>query len=137
MALKDAIQDIILELREISDLRKVPDEPPENSNQFPFVIVYPGLGDYKTGPPGLVTGLHNIRMELHVVRRDLPRDFEKVMNLIDEIPEKLYTTLKDGGFSNLETFGNIEYEFSPLSYGGVDTLGVIYIITGVKVQTIL
>jgi len=137
MALKDAIQDIILELREISDLRKVPDEPPEQSNQFPFVTVFPEYGNYHTGPPGLVTGIHDIRMELHVVRRDLPRDYEKVINLIDEIPEKLYTTLKDSGFSNLETFGDITYEFSALNYGGVDTLGVIYRITGVKVQTIL
>lgn len=137
MALKDAISDIIGEIREISDIRKVPDEPPENNNQFPFVVVFPGLGNYNSGPPGVVTGLHNIRIELHVMRRDLPRDYEKVMDIFDQIPDKLYTTLKDSGFSNLQTFGNIEYVFDVLNYGGVETLGVVYTITGVKIQTIL
>lgn len=137
MALKDAVQDIVDELKKLDDIRRVPDNPPESNNQFPFAIVYPIRGLYMTGPPGVMKGLHNINIELHVARRDLPRDFDIVMDLFDQIPDQLLTTLKDSGFSNLETFGNIEYEFGPLSYAGVDTIGVTYLITGVKIQTIL
>ena len=137
MSIKTAVQEVVDELRNISDLRRVPDEPPENNNQFPFVIVYPRVGYYMGGPPGLMTGLHGITIELHIARRDLPRDFSEVMDLFDKIPDELYTSLKDAEFSAIATFGNIEYEFGPLSYGGVDTLGVTYTMTEVKIQTIL
>jgi hypothetical protein len=57
------------------------------------------------------------------------------MNVIDEIPYQMMKRLNDGKWSNLATFGEIEYTFGPLSWAGVDTLGVTYTITNVKVET--
>ena len=135
MALKDAAQEIVDELRKISDLRRVPDEPPESNSQFPFAVVYPLRGSYQGGPPGLMKGLHGIVIELHVARKDLPRDYSTVIDLIDQIPEQLLSGLKNARFDELDTFGLIEYEFGPLNYAGVDTLGVAYIMQNVKIQT--
>ena len=135
MALKDAIDEIIDELQTISGIRRVPDEPPEDNTSFPFAVVYPTNGVYHFGPPPLMRALHSINIELHVARKDLPRDYLKVMDLIDTIPKELWDLLRTSGFSNLDTFGDITYTFGPLSWGAVDTLGVTYTMTEVKIQT--
>ena len=135
MALKDAIGDIVDELQTIPGIRRVPDEPPEDNDQFPFAVVYPLTGLYTQGPAQLMKGLHSVNIELHVARKDLPRDYAKVMDLIDTIPWELMKLLNDGGYTNLATIGQIEYTFGPLSWAGVDTLGVTYTITNVKVET--
>ena len=135
MALKDAVAEIIDELQTISGIRRVPDEPPENNDQFPFAVVYPLTGLYTQGPAQLMKGLHSVNIELHVARKDLPRDYATVMDLIDTIPWELMKLLNDGGYSNLATIGQIEYTFGPLEWSGVQTLGVTYTIQNVKVET--
>jgi hypothetical protein len=135
MALKDAIAEIVDELQTISDIRRVPDEPPENNDQFPFAVVYPTSGSYAQLMTVEMRALHNVNIELHVSRKDLPRDFALVMKLIDTIPLELMKLHKDGGFSNLDTFGDIAYIFGPLNWAGVDTLGVTYTITDLKIKT--
>ena len=136
MAYLDAIGDIIDELQTIGGIKRVPDQPPEKTSDFPFAVVIPGGSSYVAQPARVMTGLHNINIELHVGRKDLPRDYSAIMNVIDTIPYELMKLRQDGGFSNLETFGNIES--SPLqymSYGGVETIGIVYTLTNVKVMT--
>jgi hypothetical protein len=136
MALKEAVAEIVDELQTISGIRRVPDEPPENNDQFPFAVVYPLTGLYTQGPAQLMKGLHSVNIELHVVRKaDLAREFGQIMDLFDTIPYELMKLLNDGGYSELDTIGQIEYTFGPLSWSGVETLGVTYTITNVKVQT--
>ena len=135
MALKDALAEIIDKLQEISDIRRVPDAPPANNEQFPFAVVYPLTGTYEQQMTQLMKGLHNVNIELHVSLKDAPRNYAQVMNLIDQIPNKLMKAHSDGEFENLDTFGIIEYAFGPTEWAKVQTLGVIYTITGVKVQT--
>lgn len=135
MALKDAIAEIIDELQTISGIRRVPDAPPENNEQFPFAVVYPLNGTYQQEMTHFLKGLHSINIELHVARRDLPRDYAQVMELIDTIPYELTKKLKDGGYSNLATLGVIEYVFGPLEWAGVMTLGVTYTVNNVKIET--
>jgi len=82
--------------------------------------------------------LHNVNIELHVVRKtDLAREFNQVMNLLDTIPWELMKKLNDAEYDNLATIGHIEYTFGPLQWAGVDTIGVTYTITGVKVETVI
>ena len=136
MALKDAINDIVIELQTIEGIRRVPDEPPENNKQFPFAVVYPLTGLYTQGPAQLMKGLHNVNIELHVVRKaDLAREFNQVMDLIDTIPWELMKKLNDAEYDNLATIGQIEYTFGPLEWAEVPTIGVTFTITDVKVET--
>lgn len=134
-ALDDAIDEIIDELQTISGIRRVPDEPPEDNKAFPFAVVYPSTGLYEQIMTLEMRALHSINIELHIARQDLPRDYDKVMALIDVIPYELMKKLKDGNFTALDTFGTINYLFGPLSWGGVDTLGVTYTMKNVKVKT--
>jgi len=132
--LKDAIDEILDEIRTIKEIRRVPEQPPENNDVFPFVVGYPSSGVY-TGRPNYMRGLHNIAIELHVARKDLPRDYSKVMDLIDEIPYQLQKLQVDSGYSTVITFGEIEYTFGVLEWAGIETLGVTYIINTTKLET--
>jgi hypothetical protein len=140
MELKEALAEFISELQDIAGLRRVPTEPPESNDQFPFLVLYPITGRYRTGPPGLMVGLHDVNAELHIVRKDdLAREFAQVMNLIDEIPKKLYQGILDSSKFTDFTFGGsdeegIAYTFGPLSWAGVDTIGVTFTINSVKVS---
>jgi len=132
--LKDALAEIIDELQTMSGIRRVPDEPPENIDQFPFAIVYPLTGVYTVGPSTLMKGLHSINIELHVARKDLPRDYSTVIDLIDEIPYQINKLRKDGKLTAMSTFGDFTFTFGPLSWANVETLGVTYTLTEVKVE---
>ena len=140
MELKEPLAEFITELAGINDVRRVPTEPPENNDQFPFVVVYALTGKYRTGPPELMVGLHSVNVELHIVRKaDLAREYAQVMNLIDEIPKKLYQGILDSSKFKGFTFGGgkeegIDYTFGPLSWAGVDTIGVTFTINKVKVS---
>ena len=133
--LRDACIEIVEEIQTISGIRSAPEVPPESTDLFPFVVTYPGAGNYHQGPFKVMTALHNITVELHVEKKDLPRNFGTVMDLIDVIPYELMKLHNASGFSTISTFGDIEYSFGALSWGDVETIGVRYTITDVKVQT--
>ena len=129
------IAELVTQLtNDVTGLRRVPDAPPETIDQFPFAVVYPSNGTYNTHTPEDMIGLHNINVEVHVSRKDLPRDFTSLLDLQDDIPSSLLSGLKDGDYSQLTTFGEISYTFGPLEWAGVPTLGVTYTISGVKVK---
>jgi hypothetical protein len=137
MALKDAVAEIVDELQTISGIRRVPENPPESNEQFPFAVVYPLTGMYVGGATGVMKGLHSINIELHVARKDLPRDFSQVMGLIDTIPLELMRLRNAGSLTNIAAFGPIDYTFGPLSWAGNETLGVTYTIGEVKLETVI
>ena len=128
----DAILEIVRELRNVRDLRRVPDAPPENNDQFPFAVVYPASGRFQKESAGWMIGLHNINIELHVVRKDLPRDFTNLITLYDIIPNQLESGLENSRFSAISTWENIVYVFGALNWAGVDTLGVTFTMNNVK-----
>jgi hypothetical protein len=134
--LKNTVAEIIDELQTIPGIRYAPDELVENNNdQFPFAVVYPLSGYFNTFTTSAqMKGMHSINIELHVARKDLPRDFATVMDLIDEIPYQLMKLRHDSGLTHMATFGNIEYSFGPMEWAGVNTIGVTYTITEVKVE---
>lgn len=130
----DVVQEIVDQLRDkVPGLRRIPDAPPESNDQFPFAVVYPVSGSYSGHTPEDMVGLHDINIELHVTRKDLPRDFANLIDLQDDIPSALLVGIKDSDYSNLITFGDITYIFGALEWAGVQTLGVTYTVSGVKV----
>ncbi len=117
--LKDAIASVLNELKTIPGIRRVPDEPPANNEQFPFAVGYPSSGRYTQGPATMMKGLHDVNIELHVALVDMPRDYSELMDLIDEIPYQLMKLRKDGLLTNMATFGDITYTFGPMEWAKV------------------
>ena len=58
--IKDAVQEMVDELKNVSGLRRVPDAPPENNSQFPFATLIPVSGTLVMNSYGWMTGLHNV-----------------------------------------------------------------------------
>ena len=138
MAYKDAVLEVLKEIRTIKGIRRVPDEPPEFNDQFPFASARPGPSIYKVGPAGLMTALHSIIVELYVARVDLERDYNQIMGMIELIPFELHKLNHDRGFTHLQTFGEIhQTELIPMEWAAVKIFGVEYTITEVKIQTSL
>lgn len=131
---KDAIQEIIDELKNLDGIRRIPDAPPENNNQFPFVVVYPISGSFTKPSSGWLIGLHDINIELHIKRKDLPRDFDEAMDLFQDLPKQLMSGQENGRFSNGFTWQAITYLFGPLEWAGVETIGFTFTLNGAKVQ---
>lgn len=136
--LDDAISEIQADIRAITGIRAAPDYAPEQMNVFPFSVVYPGSGEFISDVPGVMRGLHSITIELHIGRKDLPRDIQSAMPYVQSIPNKLLkaiaTTAGDRFGSTIDTFSRITYEFGPLDWGATQTIGWRFHIEGVKIK---
>lgn len=123
----DAITNILSGLEGIKGL---PDDPPEQMNQFPFGVVYAGNGEWNLGAPTTVWGTHNIIVELHVARKDLPRDVSRAMVYADSIPKAIIAAHAYDRIDNTVVMLNkIAYEFRALGWGDAETLGFRFTVT--------
>jgi hypothetical protein len=92
-----------------------------------------GSGSYDYGPSGVMKGLHNIILELHVARKNLPKDVESAMQYSDSIPKAIMTYPTLSG--TVSTIGRITYTFGGMQYGDQMTVGFRFTLEGVKLQT--
>lgn len=135
MALDDAITELLQRCDDnIKELKRVPTEPPETTEDFPFLVGYPGPGVYLSGPPGVLKGLHGVIFELHIKRRDLAESYEDVIALVDRIPWEIYDGLPYTYLSTLTDTGIESSGVIPMSWGDVPTLGVRYTVN-IKVES--
>lgn len=132
--LQDAVYEIAASMREVSGVKNAPNEPPENTENFPFVAVFPGTGLIRAEGHGDKTGLHNIDIELHVKRKDLPIDIRIATPFINSIANQILSDRQNGNYSHINTFGDITYEFSPLMWGATKTLGYRITVNDVKLR---
>ena len=135
--LNDAIIQVVRYARTLPGVREAPDYPPESLNSYPFVLGFAGGGVWRFGPAGDKKGLHSITLELHVARKDLPKDVEKSMGFSDSIPNLLMSKLiNDNKWNNtIDTFDQISYTFGPLGWGNEPTLGFRFKIENIKMQS--
>ena len=123
-------------IRSLSGIKVAPTEPPEDmSNVWPFVVGYPQAGSFLEVPNGVRRGLHDIVIELHVSRNDLPTAYDLAIPYVDSIPNLLMSNAQDGWDGAISTFGEITYEFGALDWGDIKTMGVRFIVHDVKIQT--
>lgn len=125
--LDDAIEAVLLLASQIDGLRQVAN-PKERYNVDPFAIAFPGDGTLEIGSSGMVKGLPHIILEIHKVRKDLPRDLEKVIPFFERFKALLAVdanrTLPDtAGNATVDTIVNVDFTFGPLGFADVQTLG--------------
>jgi len=127
-----AVQDLVLS---ISGIASAPDFPPESPNVFPFVVCYPSSGNFGGFPTGTMTGLHNVIVELHINRKNMPLDMEKLQTYIEAIPKKLLGSPTLSG--TVQTYNGINYSINAVTWANVETVAVIYTINNLKIQETL
>ena len=133
MSLQTAIADVQGTIGAITGIRAAPDYPPEDSTVYPFVVAYAGAGEFRTGEPaGALKYLGSIIVDLHVARKDLPRDAEKAMTYHTSIPNDILEDKTLGGTA--DTCGPVSCSgLIAMSYGGQETLGLRFTIENVKI----
>jgi len=120
--LSNAIAQVQSLVRGLAGVRDAPDYPPEKASAFPFAVAYPGTGRWVGGAPaGEKRGLHTIIVELHVARKDLPRDVEGAMGYVESIPNAILNAPTLSG--TVDTVNEIRYTFGALNYGDLQTIG--------------
>lgn len=111
------------QMKEVEGIRAAPKRPPDKISLYPFTTCFPGTGDILIGnPAGNRRDIHTLILEVHVARKDLPADINRVLPLVDRIGDKLKDDPTLGG--NVETIvGSITYVFGPLGWFGQETIG--------------
>lgn len=133
-----AIQKIV---RGIEGIREAPDTPPETITKYPYAVCYPRQGTYKLGAPPTLKGMHSIWLEIHMARKDMPRDIERTMKYIRIIPDAIFDAYRDSesdlkaAIGPMGTITEIEYNYGVLSWLGTDTVGIRFYLNDIKIQT--
>lgn len=151
MALAGVITAIQDDLRADAGLAgvRIPDEPVDQINQ-PILMVYPGTGFWRLGTASRGAahankparwGLHTIRLDLLLTRKDLPFDVQRVQAFEDVIPHALLAgftrdrfgdTVVGLGEASARARGSVQasrplsYEFTEFEWGGMTLIGYRY-----------
>lgn len=116
----------------LDGIRAAPVEPVEQMNAFPFAVSYPAR---LVGATQLTANtrrfIYEIRTEIHVARKDLPRDVRTVGPYADSFPAAVWddSQLNDA----VDTVLSITGDLSGSEWGGQETLAWIFTTT-VKVD---
>ena len=86
---------------------------------------------------GLAEGLHSLVVEIHVARKDLPRDVETALPFGELLAAAVFDDPTLGGtVDTVRADEGITYTFGALAWGGQATIGW-RITVPVKIQTVL
>ena len=133
MSIQDAIEWTQTQVAAISGIKRAPFYAPENINEYPFVVAYMGGGVIEFDVALATAGRHAIILEFHVARKDLPNDIQNAAPYVESIPAAIMTDPTMGG--TVELFENITYEFAPMRWDAVDTIGFRFTINGIKIRS--
>lgn len=131
--LSAVIAQVATKLAAVSGIRKAPANPEEQMNVFPFAVVYPGDGESTFGVPGERLSLDSIVIEVHIARKDLPRDVATSLPFADSVPNALMSDMITTQWAGtIDTFESIGWTFTSLGWGGIETLGFRFTVNGIK-----
>jgi len=131
--LSAVIAQVATTLAGVSGIRKAPVNPEEQMNVFPFAVVYPLEGVSTFGTPGERLALDSIVIEVHVARKDLPRDVATSLPFADSVPAALMSDMTATQWAGtIDTYEAINWTFTALGWGGIETLGFRFTISGIK-----
>jgi hypothetical protein len=121
----------------IAGMRQAPAAPTEQG-QFPFAVSYvSGLNSSTQRSHGSQTNLYEITTEIHVARKDLPRDYASISAFAVLFPSALWGDLNSNSRAlggHVSTINDLSGSLQPSNWGGVDTLAWTFRI-GVKVMS--
>ena len=116
---------------------KPANKPPEKITTFPQAVVFPRSGSWMDGAAGTKKGIHTIVIQIHVARKDLPRDIDKAFPYGDTVPDRILSDPTLGGNVDTVVLSNgIRYIFGPLDWADSQTLGFEFEID-VKAQNLI
>jgi hypothetical protein len=118
MTLTDIIDTIQSAVAAVEGIRYAPDAPPESVSVFPFVTTYPASGGWAPETFDGGKSEHQVVCELHIARKDLPRNISEALGYADTIPAVIWALF--GGDTSVTA---TRYDFTAMEWGGVETIG--------------
>lgn len=140
--IQTVIEDIQDKIGLLPGIKSAPDYVPDNEKPFPFVIAYEGPGYWKFGTTGEKQGMLTVKVELHVARKDMPRDVAQAVFYSDQIPNAIMSAVKDvmlsegtiDGCGEIETTGLVFMQYyAPSGIG--DHIGYIFTVKDIKIRS--
>lgn len=139
MTISTALTAISAVVAGVSGIKRAPDNPMENINEYPFALTYVMDGFLNIGPIGTKKSLINIAIDLLTPRRDISLDMAILTPYLDSIPTALVSEVSVGGdvFSGtISTYENLRLEFLPFyDYAGAPMIGYRFTLENVKLLT--
>lgn len=109
----------------IDGMRQAPEAPTEQAF-FPFVVSYvSGLTNSIQPSAGHQRNDYEISTEIHVARKDLPRDYASISAFAVSFPAAVWGDLNANGRAlggHVDTINGLSGSLQPSTWGGVDTL---------------
>ena len=122
------VQDAVAAL---TGVKFAPEYPPENASDFPFVVVYPDVFEAWVNTPDDYRMLYDVRVELHIARKDLPSDVATLLPYAESGPKAIIGALVDNAYA----FERLDGSFGALAWQEQTTIGYVWIIRRVKIVT--
>lgn len=119
----------------VPGLKQVPDMPPEKASDYPFVVTFPNTGRHTWEMAGYRRDFHNLIIELHVARKDLPLDLRNAVLFAEKIPNALKTAERAGGLADISSFGVMNYTFGGMLWDDIETVGFRWTLADVMIET--
>lgn len=127
MNYEDACDRIMTLMDGLSWIKAAPADPPAAPAQFPFAALFPQEGT-STLAADVKQDLHTVALEIHWALRDMPRQVGDAKDRLDDVLNELHNDPTLNG--TVDTIVSpITYEFGPMEYGALKTLGFIFHIT--------
>ena len=146
------IQDVVMQVQDamgaLPGIKAAPDYVPEDEKPFPFIIAYESAGTWTINAVGQTSTTYgekkwvgDIRIELHVARKDMPRDVQQVAFYSDKVPNAILRELildrlgsTVDGYARIDTSGLVFMQY--LAPNGIgDHIGIIYTVKEIKIRT--
>lgn len=108
----------------LEGMRAAPDAPPEQINVYPFALSYIGQCEVSKSSAHHTIRIFTIVTEIHVARKDLPRDIAKLNAYPTSVPDALWADPTLG--ETVDTLLSCQGAITPMEYGGVQTLAWVF-----------
>lgn len=122
---------------DIAGMRQAPEDPPEQAS-FPFCVSFvSGLISSVQPSFGSQINLYEITTEIHVARKDLPRDYAGIKGFAVSFPAAVwgdYNKNQKALNGAVSTINTIAGSLQPSQWGGAETLAWVFK-TQVKVNS--
>lgn len=117
----------------VTGIKGAPSYAPEQLGVDMVAVCYPGEGEISIRVASEMQGLHDLVLEIHAARKNLPTDIAALIGFGDTVPKAILNDTTLGG--NADTFGSIGYKFGTMTYNGQPTIGWRFTVKAVKIRS--
>lgn len=134
--LQGALSEFVDAIAAIDGINHAPDEPSELVSAYPAAMTYGDSGELATMyPAGMSIILHSAQIALVMpLNGDLKRATRTMLPLIEPVYHAILTHRDSRTSAHYNTFAGINHIMGPLEWGGETMYGVIFTISGIKIE---